>query len=331
LKISPLHWSLLRECLKQLQIAALHLQSQGLPMPSVTMSAADYGTSAARGTWRFAAKEKVRGVSCSLAAGLVVLHRKGYVQLMTPTISKRAALKDRFVYEVTKALKKGGTGDVAAAQQALARYEDAMKRRSNGSDVADYDYDHRHTGFYHDPNSDDIGEEGDAHIYALNRESESYMDIGAKMYGGSDTHSNTLNEAKIHQHAVEWMIQNLGLAGNSGGGGGGYRDTTIAETMQDVLKLLFMGSLNAADRADAVAYLNSWEDYVSPQRSPAKEAFKTHLMNHVVGEAISHQQLRDSLVKRVWATALTSAIGTDEKTKFGVGSLLDVDIGRNPL
>jgi hypothetical protein len=321
--LAPLHWSLIASAVNNVNLAMLHLHAKGLALPSPAMGPDSYGQTSSKGTWNEAAREKARLYAVVAASFLVVWIQKGYVKVLTPSVSMLEALKDKFESEVSAAIDNN---DLVLAQTLLDQYKKNKAKYSAGHNSKSFDDENRHQLFYFDPNKRDIGYGGTLGVYAVNRETEHYVQIGLKL-SGNDTSSTSLNKEKLRGNSMEWMLQNLGL----GGVHSGHVDPSTRKTTYDALRLACSGSLGPDFKLDAQQYLRITQDFVNAQWSSVMEAFKGHLEACHVGESVESQRLRDSLTRRIVGRALTSSTGGGELTAPNMGPTVDIDFGAHAV
>lgn len=321
--LAPLHWSLVGDMVHNVNLAALHHQVKGVSLPSHMRNPKDYGQDSSKGTWKEAAREKIRMWSAVAGSFATVWIQRGYVQALTPTASMLAALKEKFEAEVIAAAKGG---DIAEIQAVTQVYENQKKRYVGSFDSKSFDEDNRHELFYYDPNRRDVGAGGVPGIYSVNRETEHYVDLGLRMSGG-DTSSASLNKERMRGNSIEWMLQNLALDGSYLGHG----DPSSRKTNYDAMRLCCSGSLPPAEKVDVQQYLKVSQDYVNPQSSSICEAFKGHLEACHVGETVCYHKQRGSIMSRQVGRALTSSIGTPGPVDPNNGPTVDIDFGQHAL
>lgn len=325
-RVEPLNWQCCTSIVKHMLISMLwHYREK------VSISVTEHvGPNACKanscytlGTWGTASREKARFFLTIAMAALIIFSRKGYIKIMSPTVSKKEALKDKLIHDISAGLKNKtlNEDDVLAL---IRTYDGIVEDLSNGHDVADYDNKNRHTAFYHDPTSKDLGEDDTIGIYTFDRE-EDLLVVSSKMM--QDTRSHDVKKSKETQNALNWMIQNLGLAGGSQGFGGS-QDMT-AYTNYEFLRFASYGALTDDEKIDVKSAIMFPEDYVNLEGNPIKDAYLIHLTNSVTGEAISSQQLRDSVMHRVFGTAISSHKGVTGNNSGD--ATLDVDVGIRSL
>jgi hypothetical protein len=327
--LGPLDWRIMENVMRNVCVCMLATHGGG----SSALSGAPASASAsgkASASLVNCARERKRSILVTIMVGLMILVRRGYVLILTPSVTKEMALKDALVRRMEDVVRAKATekDKVAAMEAALVEY--ARRTSKTENDLGDNEG--SHDFYYHDKKKPSGGGPKTANplgapqlpLGKYSREGATF-DVASHAVVGLDTSKESTRREEVQENSLAWMISNLGLAGPSNFA----RNHVTSRTIYDVLLLDSLGALEEDDQLRALNLAKSRRGRSGMTEPLEVQAFLKHVRGHLAGQEVAWTELRDEMSRRIVATALSSSIGTSDAVgREDDQATLDINFGR---
>jgi hypothetical protein len=249
-------------------------------------------------------------------AAVIVLAKRNYIMILTPSVTREMAHKEKTERRIKDIAKNTSIG----AEDALRMIKDAIAEGEEHSKISSRDLEKDQGDrrfFYYNPKTD----KKPGSLSNYERDEEVAL-LHSFRSGTSDTQEQALMKDDRRRSGIVWMINNFGL----GGRGHGARKSAARETVYDILRLTSLGAL-PSNVSDVDPYLRSLPELAGLTSDSAMDAFKAHLLNHLGEQEISFNELGDVIRRRIIGVAMSTSCGSGDATTQAMAPTLDINVG----
>jgi hypothetical protein len=319
--LGPLHWSMVKGILRNICIAMLKFHEHPKYIGNHGDGSTDYSEGdAPKDKWLAVAKERKRSILVTIMVGLWILFKRGFISILTPSVTKETAVKDRFIHQM-RLLSQSGKGkiDSTTAEKFVEQLENSLNAVKEQAVQMDEERGNNASYYSHDPLVSIPGNPTEDGIRTNRRDDENLMTFTI----ARTTYATDLHQSEVDDRSLDWMIGTLGL------GGSNNRIKVAKNTITDILEMHSSQSLNEEDSGQLDSYFTSTRNAMIPrQPSDSITTFFMHVRNAPHGENMTYQMIRDMVTNRIVGYALSSSNSTQNaSTAFNASPTVDLVLG----